>query len=141
MSNLENNDLESVLIYKNVLENMKDGVIAIATDGSIITVNQAARTILLLDEKIQVGDPFTKIFTKLHQDLRNDELNDAMLSAVYESEITHHKDVKFYSGDICKDLLVSSTALVIKEKDVSETIGMIFVFSDITERERLAHVQ
>lgn len=141
MSHLDTNGFESALVYKYVLENMKGGVIAVASDGTIIIINQSACNILLIDEKIQAGDPFTKVFSKLHKDLRNDELNDAILNAVYDSEITHQKVVKFYSGEACKDLLMHSTALVVKENGVSKKIGMILVFNDITEQERLAHVQ
>jgi PAS domain S-box-containing protein len=141
MTDFGNNDLESTLIYKNVLQNMQDGVLAISSQGTIITLNVAAAKILMIDDKKYVGEHFTKIFSELLQDPRNDDLNDAMLSAIYESTVTHHKDVKYYSNGTIKDLLISSTALFVDKEGVKVKIGMILVISDITERQRLSHVQ
>lgn len=141
MDNSDSNDLESVLIYKNVLQNMQDGVLAISSNGTIITLNVAAANILMMQDKKYVGEHFTKIFSELLQDPRNDELNDAILSAIYESTVTHHKDVKYYFNGSSKDLLISSTALFIDKGGVNVKIGMILVMSDITERQRLTHVQ
>lgn len=141
MSDEEYSDIESALIYKNVLQNMQDGVIAIASNGKIITLNSPAANILLINDKEYIGEPFTTIFSELLLDPRNDELNDAMLSAIYESKTTHHKDVKYYANGTCKDLLVSSTALFIEREGISVKVGMIIVLSDITQRQRLAHIQ
>jgi len=141
MADNEHGDVESTLIYKNVLQNMQDGVLAIGSDGKIITFNAAAAKIFLIDEKDYVGEHFTKIFSEFLLDPRNDELNDAILSAIYESTTTHHKDVKYYSNGTCKSLLVSSTALLIEKNDSKVKIGMIIVISDITQRQRLEHLQ
>ncbi len=141
MSDEEYSEIESALIYKNVLQNMQDGVIAIASNGKIITLNSPAANILLIKDKEYIGEPFTSIFSELLLDPRNDELNDAMLSAIYESKTTHHKDVKYYANGTCKDLLVSSTALFIEREGISVKVGMIIVLSDITQRQRLAHIQ
>ncbi len=141
MADFDNNDLESTLIYKNVLQNMQDGVLAISSQGTVITLNVAAAKILMIDDKKYIGEHFTKIFSELLLEPRNDALNDAILSAIYESTITHHKDVKYYSNGTVKDLLISSTALFIDKEGINVKIGMILVISDITERQRLSHVQ
>ncbi|MGE3318485.1 MAG: adenylate/guanylate cyclase domain-containing protein [Candidatus Berkiella sp.] len=141
MTEKEYGDVESTLIYKNVLQNMQDGVLAIDLSGKIITLNAAAANIFMISEKNYIGEHFTKIFSSFLQDPRNDELNDAILSAIFESAITHHKDVNYYSNGSCKNLLVSSTALFIDKDDVNVKIGMIIVISDITQRQRLEHVQ
>lgn len=139
--NKDYSDFESGLIYKNVLQNMQDGVITIASDGTIITFNPAAAHIFMFKECNFAGMHFVEIFSKLLIDPRNDELNDAILSSIYESTVTHNKDVKYYMGDICKQLLVSSTALFVEKDETKTKIGMILVISDITERQRLAYVQ
>lgn len=141
MADNEHSDIESTLIYKNVLQNMQDGVLAIGSDGKIITFNSAAANIFMIDEKDFAGEHFTKIFSEFLQDPRNDDLNDAILSAIYESTTTHHKDVKYYFNGSCKSLLVSSTALLIDNKGSQIKIGMIIVISDITQRQRLEHLQ
>ncbi|HRE32659.1 MAG TPA: adenylate/guanylate cyclase domain-containing protein, partial [Candidatus Berkiella sp.] len=63
------------------------------------------------------------------------------MSAIYESKTAHHKDVKYYFNGFSKDLLVSSVALTIENQGASIKVGMIIVISDITQRQRLAHVQ
>lgn len=141
MESFDFDELESTLIYKNVLQNMQDGVLAISSNGTIITLNIAAANILMLNDQQYVGQHFTKIFSELLLDPRNDELNDAILSAIYESTVTHHKDVKYYSNGTCKYLLISSTALFIDKDGLNVKIGMILVISDITERQKLTHVQ
>lgn len=141
MSEDEYSDVESALIYKNVLQNMQDGVIAIASNGKIITLNAPAANILMIENKEYIGESFTSIFSTLLLDPRNDALNDAMLSAIYESKTTHHQDVKYYANGTCKDLLVSSTALFIERESIGVKVGMIIVISDITQRQRLAHIQ
>ncbi|MCS5711587.1 adenylate/guanylate cyclase domain-containing protein [Candidatus Berkiella aquae] len=141
MHDEKDGDFGSSVIYKNVLQNMQDGVIAIASDGKIVTFNQAAANILMIKIEQYIGQHFTKIFSTLLLDPRNDELNDAILSAIYESKTAHHKDVKYYFNGLSKDLLVSSAALIIESEGASVKAGMIIVISDITQRQRLAHVQ
>lgn len=131
---------ETALIYKNVLQNMQDAVIAIDFDGKIITHNPAVITLFDLEEKELTGEHFTTLFLKFIADPRNDDLNDAIFSAIYESNITHNKDVKYYCGDICKHLLVSSTVLFSDKKE-KERLGMILVITDITERQHLLDIQ
>ncbi len=141
MSDNKFNEIDTAMIAKNVLQNMQDGVIAVSLSGEIITLNPAAAKIFMLEDVEYTGEHFTKIFSKFLTDPRNDELNDGIFSAIFESAVTHHKDVKYYANGSCKELLLSSTALIVEHEDKSKTIGVIFVVSDITERQRLAHVQ
>lgn len=131
--------IESSLIYKYVLQNMQDAVIVISLDGKIITFNPAAKSLFQIKENDITGERFTTLVQELLSDPRNDPFIDSIFSAIYESNITHNKDAKYYNKNTHKDLLISSTALF--SDDNKNKVGMILVISDITQRQRLVEIQ
>lgn len=139
MSTSNEPQIESALIYKYVLQNMQDAVIVISLDGKIIIFNPAAKSLFQIKDNDITGKKFTALFQELLSDPRNDPFIDTIFSAIYESNITHNIDAKYYNNKIHKDLLISSTALF--SDDNKSKVGMILVISDITQRQRLIEIQ
>ena len=122
------------VIYKNILENMSDGVMTIDLDGRIIAFNPAASSILGIKREDAIGKTFAEVFLMLEG---NDEFNQAILDAIYESHISHHRTVKFNRGGSLITLSLTTSFLHEKEDGKLKKAGVIAVFSDITEIERL----
>lgn len=139
----ENNDNVSkeLEIFKSIMLNMQDGVIAVDNDGKIIASNPAAASILMLEDQELAAKEFKLIFEKFILEPENDDFNDTILNAIYSSEIIQHKATKFYSNKICKNLLVSASNLYINQDGNHTKIGVIIVMSDLTEMSRLTHMK
>ena len=139
IKHLSKNLQEQDKIYKNILQNIQDGVITINLEGKIMTFNQSASEILTLNEESVVGKNLSQLF---FSDIRNDEFNDVILKAVYESSVTHHKEICYYTeSNKCKNLSISATFLFKEVNGKSEKWGVILVISDVSERHRLDYIQ
>ncbi len=114
------------LIYKNILENMKDGVMTIDFDGRIITFNPAAEKTLEISRHEIIDKNYGEVFFEYEE---NDAFNQTIFDAIYEASINHNQIVSFNTGRELKTLSLTTTYLQTDEKD----IGVIAVFSDITE--------
>ncbi len=122
------------IIYKNILENMTDGVMTIDLNGRIITFNSSAESILGLNKKEVLGKTFAEVFFSLEG---NDDFNQSILDAIYESNIIHHKVVEFKRKDSVITLSLTTSFLQEDRNGHIEKIGIIAVFSDITEIKKL----
>ena len=123
------------IVYKNILENMSDGVMAIDLSGQIITFNSAAAKILGLEQKEVTGKKFALVFFEYEG---NDDFNQAILDAIYESSTSHNRTVAFYNGE--KEVFLSLTTSFLKDQGAdgkAEKVGVIAVFSDTTELKKL----
>jgi PAS domain S-box-containing protein len=126
------------IIYKNILENMTDGVMTISLDGRIITFNEAAEDILNLRREEVINRPFGEIFLTMEG---NDAFNQAVLNAVYDSTTTHNATVAYRSGE--KNLILSVTTSFLQsgEEGSKRKAAVIVVFCDRTEVERLRQTE
>jgi len=95
-------------------------------DGRIITFNPAAESILEINESDLINQNYAEVFFQYEE---NDEFNQTIFDAIYESAIRHNAVVSFNTGRVLKSLALTTTYLQDKGKD----IGVIAVFSDITE--------
>ncbi len=124
------------MIYRNILENMSDGVMTIGLDGRIITLNEAAEEILQLRQADVLGRPFGEIFLTMEG---NDSFNQAILNAVYDSAMTHNATVDYHNGQ--RHLTLSVTTSFLKAPAGTEgehkKEAVIVVISDRTEVEEL----
>jgi len=85
---------ESV-ISQNILQNMSGGVMTIGLTGEIITFNPAAEKVLGLRKDEVLGKKFAQVFFE-HEG--NDDFNQAILDAIYESSVSHNRTVDFNTG-------------------------------------------
>jgi HlyD family secretion protein len=122
------------IIYRNILENMTDGVMTISMDGRIITFNDAAAAILGLRREDVIDRPFGEIFLTMEG---NDAFNQAILNAVYDAATTHNSTVEYRTGDKTLTLSMTTSFLQSGEDGQKRNVAVIVVFSDWTEVERL----
>lgn len=118
-------------IYRNVLENMSDGVMTIDLNGRIMTFNQAAERILGLAADEVLGKPFGEVF--LVQE-GSDELNQTILDAVYAGATIYNKVVACRRGE--EGLFLSVTTSYLTAAEQAEK-AIIVVINDITETRKL----
>lgn len=122
------------IIYRSILENMKDGVMTVGADGRIMTFNSAAESILSLKRDEVLQRSFGEVFFTREG---NDEFNQTVLNAVYESEKVHNSIVTYNTGEKILTLAVTTSFLPSQEAGVKKEMAVIVVFNDITEMERL----
>lgn len=122
------------LLSERILQSMRDGVIAIDLTGKIIMFNAAAGAILKRDPADVLGQPFGQEFML---DERFDDFNEIVLKAVYDNEAMHSTEVVIRDGEERIDLHVSSSFLNHEEEGrEAQRIGVVVVFSDITEHRK-----
>jgi len=122
------------MVYKNILENMSDGVMTIGLDGRIMTFNSAAEKILNLKREDALNRSFGEVFLMREG---NDDFNQMILNAVYESEKIHNAVVSYNTGEKILTLVVTASFLQSYEVGERKNVAVIVVFNDITEVERL----
>ena len=105
------------------LHSIADGVISIDTDGKIMRFNKAAAEITGYDESDVIGKPLYEIFSS----------DDTVFSSA--DEVTRKLDQITKRVSLLnkhnKEIFISVNASVIKN-DLSETVGAVIVFRDIT---------
>jgi len=124
------------VIYRNTLDDMRDGVMVIDLQGTVRTINRSAEAILDLSADEVIGRRFGEVFLALEG---SDDFVQAALDAVYESTVKHQHVVEFGVQPNCKTLAMTTSFLFGEsdQGDRTKRIGVIAVFSDITELEEL----
>jgi len=126
------------IIYKNILENMTDGVMTISLDGCIITLNRAAEKILNLKRDDVLDRPFGEVFLTMEG---NDAFNQTVLNAVYDEAVTHYSTVSYQTAGKTLTLSVTTSFLASEEGGKKRNVAVIVVFSDRTEVEKLRETE
>ncbi|MDH3998267.1 MAG: efflux RND transporter periplasmic adaptor subunit [Desulfuromonadales bacterium] len=121
---------QNEIISTRILEDMSDGVMTIDLSGKIITFNPAAAKILGISREDAAAKTFGEVFFMLEE---NDDFNQVILDAIYESAISHNRVVTFNNGDICTTLSLTTSFLQTEEDGARQKIGVIAVFIDISE--------
>ena len=122
------------IIFRNILESMSDGVMTIGLDGKILTFNAAAETILGLNSQEVLEHSFAEMFLTLEE---NDQFNQTILNAIYDTDTAQNKVVIWHQGDTAKTLAVTTSFLSTQEVGAKKNVAVIAVFADVTEVERL----
>ena len=112
---------------------MTDGVVAIDLSGSIITFNPAAASILGIRQEEALAKSFGEVFLATEE---NDDFNQTILDAIYESSTSHNRIVTFTQNSN-KTTLALTTTFLKAEDGTGQRMGVIAVFSDITELQAL----
>ncbi len=124
------------IIAERILNDMTDGVITVDMQGQIITFNAAAERIL----GIRAGEADSHGFGEVFLELEGaDEFCQAILDAVYESSVSHNRIVPFSNNGQQITLVLTTTFLKTPEDDGK--IGVIAVFSDISELQKLQEAE
>ena len=125
---------QNELIASRILADMRDGVMSIDRRGTLITVKQAAERILGFSAESIEGKSFGEVFFSTES---NDEFNQAILDAVYESAVGHQKTVSYTQGARHLTLSLTTSLLSASGEATNEAEGVIVVFSDVTELKAL----
>lgn len=120
---------QDIVISKRILEDMTDGVMAIDLSGKIITINRAATELLGIRKEEVEDRTFGEVFFLTEG---NDDFNQVILDAIYESSKSHNQVVDFNCNG--KRIILSLTTTFLKtEGEANQRIGVIAIFNDITE--------
>ncbi len=130
--------VHTAYIYQHVVESMHDGVFTIDNSGTITTVNPSAGQILEMNRDEILGKKFSEVFVEYPE---NDDFNQTVLDAVYKSFMSHHKICNYYTGKTLKHLFVTTSLLKINTDNKDQTVGIVVVFSDITELQKLREAE
>lgn len=123
--------MEGAAIHSNILANMADGVLTLDLSGRIIMFNAAAGRILDLEPAAVIGRRYAETF---FDDPNRDDFNEVVLKAIYDAEVTHSAEIDLRVGDELRALSLSTTFLSDGADGQAKKLGVIVVFSDVTER-------
>ena len=122
------------LIYESILDNMNGGVITLAADGRVMTYNPAAARILGLAREEVVGRLFAEVFLDLEH---FDDFNQVIIDAIYDVDVNHQQVVEVRLEDTTRSLALTTSYLRDTRSGETRNIGVIAIFSDITEVKEL----
>lgn len=116
-------------IYAQILADMSDGVITLDLSGRVITFNGAAGTLLGARPGEAVGRTYAELFLA---DPAFEPLGELVLSAIYEPDVTHSREIQLELPDGLRTLLVRTTLL----RGEAGPRGVIVVLSDLSEQRK-----
>jgi len=129
----------STLLYRNVVESMDGGVMAIDSDGRIGLFNTGASQLLGLDRRQVQDKAFGEVFLSLEG---LEEFSDAVLAAVYDKEVGNRTTVGVRLEDGTeRALAVTTVYLVDRTAGETRASGIVAVFDDVTEIEALRRAE
>ena len=129
---------QDAVIYKNILDNMHGGVLTVGLDGHILTFNPGAARILGIARDEVVGQVFAQVFMAREG---MDAFAQAIMDAIYEAEVEHQRVVEVQYGDKTVSLAMTTSYLQSVRDGEVRKIGVIAIFSDITEIRELRETE
>ena len=136
MTNGETMERDNIIAGR-ILDDMTDGVCAVDLSGRIVTFNPAAARILGISREEALSKSFGEVFLVAEE---NDDFNQTILDAIYESSTSHNRVVSYTRGGKRSILSVTTTFLK-AEDEAGDRIGVIAVFNDITELQALQEAE
>ncbi|MDH5637181.1 MAG: PAS domain S-box protein [Nitrospinota bacterium] len=131
---------KELAIYKNILENMSDGVITISLEGLLVVFNKAARQILGVDVDVSSGElSFDEVFGP-HESEENEAFFDSIIKATFSINTVNNRLLDFHNAETKKTARLSMATSFLQNQEADgaqETIGVIAVFRDVTELNEL----
>ena len=117
------------------LRSIGDGVIATDVSGRIGLMNRVAEMLTGWSAGDAVGEPLDRIFVTLHRHTRR-PLRDPVRAVLSDGEPLGGGAAVLLVARDGRELLVADSAAPIRDPE-SRIVGAVFVFSDVTERERM----
>ena len=121
-------------LYRTVCDSMTCGVMLIDAHGRIETFNPAASQLLGLDRNVVLHCSFAEVFVA---DEAFEELNEAVLAAMYDGDVGHQRVANVSVAGTTVPLAVDTAYLRDPAGGEHVRSGVVAVFSDISELERL----
>lgn len=119
-------DAKADVFYQSILEELSEGVLLLGLDGTIKSMNLAAKLIFGRTSKRMIGKKIGSVFYEYSE---NDEFNQAVLEVIYNPLGTHYRRVNYYTGKETLQLYMTTSYLRVGD----EPVGIIVVLGDITE--------
>lgn len=127
----QNLELEQRRKYMEVVLNtITSGVISLDPKGRITTVNQAALTILNMDQERLIGHYPLHLLKDRHREL----FAEAMGQITWAPNSTWQRQLDLQLGSAERKLLVNAVGL---RPSQGEDMGMVLVFEDVTELDKM----
>ena len=121
-------------IIPRILRDMNDGVLVLDMSGVILYLNEQGRGLLGEDREL-VGHKYAALLAQDEQG-KNDAFHQFILDAVYDKEHTHSGEAS-YQPPGQEERRFSLTSSFLRSDDGAAQIGVVVLFSDITEVARL----
>lgn len=122
-------------ITARTLRDMDGGVLVLDTQGTVLYLNRRGLALLGRDGPV-VGRKFAAAFFEEACGGANDAFNQFVLEAVYDKERSHSGLAPYRRPD-GEGRTFSLTSSFLRSDDGSSNIGVVVVFSDVTEVETL----
>ena len=117
-----------------VFDDIVDGVLLLACDGTIAYMNKSAQTMLHIADN-QTDCSLPGIWLQ-QMDSKNDELCQSILDALYDKQQKISKIVSFYTPDNNKRILrIKSSYWKAPDQDTQD--GVLLILQDVTQEEHL----
>lgn len=111
---------------------MNDGALVLDITGTILYINRQALSLLKLQSN-PTGKKYATVF--LDTDQQNDAFHQMILDAVYHKERPQTKVVPWYTEK--QKQMFRLTSSFLQNEEGGESIGVVVLFSDVTEVETL----
>jgi PAS domain S-box-containing protein len=130
------------IIYKSTLENMSDGVLTLDLTGHFIACNEAATQILGIAETGDdlIGKSVDEIFDPFEHEV-NEDFFQLILEAIGAEDMIQNRVVTFQNQGQSGKLFMTTSFLQTDKGGQATRNGVIIVFRDITEIERLREAE
>ena len=122
-------------IIPRILRDMNDGVLVLDRQGQILFLNEQGKR-LLGESRDLTGQKYTAAFLENDPEGENDAFHQFILDAVYDKEHVHTGEVSFKADDR-EARRLSLTSSFLRSEDGIKPIGIVVLFSDVTEVARL----
>ena len=122
-------------VHRNILDNMRDGVMSVYPDGRIMTFNPAASAFLGVAQEDAYGRTFAEVLLS-REGL--DEFNQALLDAVQEGDVGRQREVSALVEGEQRTFVLTTSYL---RDGAGDSLGIIAVFADVTETKSLRETE
>lgn len=117
-------DAKGSVLYQNILEALSEGVMLLGLDGTIESMNLAAKLIFGRTSKRMNGRKIGSVF---YENSENDDFNQAVLEVIYNPMGTHYRRVNYNTGKETLQLYMTTSYLRVGD----EPVGIIVILGDI----------
>ena len=122
-------------IIPRILRDMSDGVLVLDRQGQILYLNEQGRKMLGESQDV-AGRSYAAAFLEQDTAGENDAFHQFVLDAVYDKEHTHSGEAD-YRAPNRQTRRFSLTSSFLRSEDGAAPIGVVVLFSDVTEIARL----
>lgn len=124
------------LLARETIDSMRDAVLSIDRQGTIIMINPAAEQLLKTDAEVAIGQNFAHTFVDREE---LERFNDCILDAIYDPSTAHTAEIRIEVQEGSTRHLVVRTNLLSGQD--GQPIGVVAVIADVSEQVRLLERQ